>query len=70
MANILTTGSHLRQRDMTTYEDDGFGDYESAQLFPGCDCGHDATDHVMAWGDWRGSDGCTLCECEVEWEHT
>ena len=28
-------------------------DYSSEQMFPGCDCGHDATEHKAAWGDWR-----------------
>ena len=51
-------------------EDDSWEDYESEQMFPGCDCGHDATDHIAVWGDWREGEGCTVpgCPCEVEWE--
>ena len=49
-----------------------WADYDSAQMFPGCDCGHDATEHIYAWHDWRDGEGCTVpgCSCEVEWEHT
>lgn len=50
-------------------EPDDWADYESAQMFPGCDCGHDATEHKAAWGDDRPFDGCRLCPCPVEWEH-
>jgi len=32
-------------------------DYDSVQMFPGCDCPHDATDHKAAWGDWRTDEG-------------
>ena len=49
--------------------DEGWDDYESVQMFPGCDCGHDATEHKAAWGDWREFEGCGLCACEAEWEH-
>jgi hypothetical protein len=45
-------------------------DYDSIQMFPGCDCGHDATEHKACWGDWRDFTGCGLCACEVEWEHS
>jgi hypothetical protein len=50
---------------------DSWEGYESVQMFPGCGCGHDATDHIAAWGDWRDGEGCTVdgCPCEVEWEH-
>ena len=53
-------------------DDDSWDDYSSAQYFPGCDCGHDATDHKAAWGDWRDGEGCLEpgCPCEAEWEHT
>lgn len=48
-----------------------FDDYDSRQLFPGCDCGHDATDHLYAWHDDREGAGCLIpdCPCDVEWEH-
>ena len=49
---------------------DTWDDYESVQMFPGCDCGHDATEHKACWGeDWRDHEGCALCDCPVEWEH-
>jgi hypothetical protein len=52
-------------------DSDGWEDYESAQMFEGCDCGHDATGHKGAWGDWREGEGCLVpgCPCPVEWEH-
>jgi hypothetical protein len=52
--------------------DDDWSDYSSGQMFPGCNCGHDATEHKAAWGDWRDGNGCLVpgCSCEVEWEHT
>jgi hypothetical protein len=51
--------------------EDGWEGYESAQMFPGCHCGHDATEHKGGWGDWREGDGCLMpgCPCEAEWEH-
>ena len=54
---------------MSDSEDDWTG-YSSEQMFPGCDCGHDATEHKGAWDAWREFDGCGLCACPVEWEHT
>jgi hypothetical protein len=58
---------------VTRMSEDGGGweDYESVQMFEGCDCGHDATEHKGAWGDWREGDGCLVpgCPCDVEWEH-
>ena len=52
--------------------EDSWDDYSSEQMFPGCDCGHDATGHTGTWGDWRDGTGCLEpgCPCEVEWEHT
>ena len=47
--------------------------YDSEMMFPGCQCGHDATEHRAAWGDWRpGGAGCLIdgCLCEVGWVHT
>jgi hypothetical protein len=46
--------------------------YSSEQMFPGCGCGHDATEHKGAWGDWREGEGCLEpgCPCDAEWEHT
>lgn len=51
---------------------DSWGDCSSEQMFPGCDCGHGADEHMAAWGDWREGEGCLVlgCGCEVEWEHT
>jgi hypothetical protein len=49
---------------------DVWEDYNSVQMFPGCGCGHDATEHMACWGDTREFEGCGLCDCEVEWEHT
>lgn len=45
-------------------------DYGSFQLFPGCDCPHDATEHAGQWHDWREGHGCLIpgCPCTVEWE--
>jgi hypothetical protein len=53
-------------------EYDSWEDYSSEQMFPGCGCGHDATEHKAAWGDWRDGEGCLAggCPCEVVWEHT
>lgn len=51
-------------------DEDSWEGYDSVQMFPGCDCGHDATEHKAAWGDWREHEGCALCPCEAEWEHT
>lgn len=50
---------------------DDWADYDSAQLFPGCDCGHDAMEHKACWGDWREGEGCLIdgCPCLVGWEH-
>ena len=47
-------------------------DYDSEQMFEGCDCAHDATEHLGAWGDWREGSGCLIpgCPCQVEWVHT
>jgi hypothetical protein len=57
--------------DLDSSDDrDSWEGYESVQMFPGCDCGHDATEHKSAWGDWREFNGCGLCDCDVEWEHT
>jgi hypothetical protein len=50
-------------------------DYDSAQMFPGCECGHDATEHAAAWSEHRKDaqggplTGCALCACGAEWEH-
>jgi len=51
---------------------DPWEDYSSVQMFPGCDCGHDATEHKAAWSGWRDGDGCLVpgCKCTVEWEHS
>ena len=46
--------------------EDSWEDYESQVLFPGCDCGHDATEHAGWHSDYEG---CRLCDCEIEWEH-
>jgi len=51
-------------------EADSWEDYSSEQMFEGCDCGHPATGHKAAWGDWRDFEGCEHCACEVEWCHT
>lgn len=47
-----------------------YPEWESSQYFPGCNCGHDATEHAGGWGDWREGYGCLFpgCPCEVEWE--
>lgn len=52
-------------------ETDPWEGYDSAQMFPGCGCGHDATEHLGAWGDWREGEGCLVpgCPCTAEWEH-
>lgn len=57
---------------MADHDDDAWDDYSSEQLFPGCECGHDATDHKAAWHDYRDGAGCLIaeCSCDVEWEHT
>jgi hypothetical protein len=55
----------------TGYDEEtgSWADYASVQMFPGCDCGHDATSHSGWHCDWEG---CAVpgCGCETEWEHT
>jgi len=61
------------------WDGEGWDEYDSAMMFPGCDCGHDADEHEAAWGEWReqfrgpdAAEGCGVpgCPCEVRWEHS